>query len=128
MCPNQLTLVQQSVDNARLSGHRTPGAQFIAEGNHPNEPDPALAEGSSFLLLLFVAMPMKYLMGMPKVVTVAGAIHGVLFLLYVVQLVKLRTNHQWDNKFSFYAFIASILPFGPFVFDKYLRETEVATN
>ncbi len=88
----------------------------------------ALAEGSSFLLLLFVAMPMKYLMGMPKVVTVVGAIHGILFLFYVGQLAKLRTTHQWDNRFSFYAFLASILPFGPFMFDKYLREKEVATN
>jgi len=82
----------------------------------------ALAEGSSFLLLLFVAMPMKYLMGMPKVVTVVGMIHGILFLLYIAQLAKLRIKHQWDNRFSFYAFLASILPFGPFAFDKHLRE------
>jgi integral membrane protein len=88
----------------------------------------ALAEGSSFLLLLFVAMPMKYLMRMPSVVTVVGAIHGILFLLYVAQLAKLRTTHQWDNRFSFYALLASLLPFGPFVFDKHLREKEVATN
>lgn len=88
----------------------------------------ALTEGSSFLVLLFIAMPMKYLMGMPRVVTVVGAIHGILFLAYVAQLAKLRTTHQWDNKFSFYAFLASILPFGPFVFDKHLREKEVATN
>jgi len=88
----------------------------------------ALAEGSSFLLLLFVAMPMKYLMGMPRVVTVVGAIHGILFLAYVTQLAKLRTTHQWDNKFSFYAFLASLLPFGPFLFDKQLREKEVATS
>lgn len=88
----------------------------------------ALAEGSSFLLLLFVAMPMKYLIGMPKVVTVVGAIHGILFLLYVAQLAKLRTKHRWDNTFSFYAFLASILPFGPFMFDKHLREKEIVTN
>ncbi len=88
----------------------------------------ALAEGSSFLLLLFVAMPMKYLMGMPKVVTVVGAIHGILFLAYVAQLAKLRATHQWDNRFSFYALLASLLPFGPFIFDKHLREKEVATN
>lgn len=87
-----------------------------------------MAEGSSFLLLLFVAMPMKYLMGLPKVVTVVGAIHGILFLLYVGQLVRLRTKYQWDNKFSFYALLASLLPFGPFVLDKQLREKEVATN
>lgn len=88
----------------------------------------ALAEGSSFLVLLFIAMPMKYLMGMPRVVTVVGAIHGILFLFYVGQLAKLRTAHQCDNRFSFYAFLASLLPFGPFVFDKHLREKEVATS
>ena len=88
----------------------------------------ALAEGSSFLVLLCIAMPMKYVMGMPKVVTVVGAIHGILFLLYVAQLAKLRTTHQWDDKFSFYAFLASLLPFGPFIFDKRLREKEVVTN
>lgn len=88
----------------------------------------ALAEGSSFLLLLFVAMPMKYVMGMPRVVTVVGAIHGILFLAYVAQLAKLRTTLQWNNKFSFYALLASLLPFGPFIFDKHLREKEVATN
>jgi len=88
----------------------------------------ALAEGSSFLLLLFVAMPMKYVMGMPRVVTVVGAIHGILFLAYITQLAKLRTTHQWDNKFSFYAFLASLLPFGPFIFDRHLREKESATE
>ncbi|WP_413936581.1 DUF3817 domain-containing protein [Nitrospira sp. BLG_1] len=88
----------------------------------------ALAEGSSFLVLLCIAMPMKYLMGMPRVVTVVGAIHGILFLLYVAQLAKLRTTHQWDDKFSFYAFLASLLPFGPFIFDERLREKEVVTN
>jgi len=43
----------------------------------------ALAEGVSFLTLLFIAMPMKYFMGMPEVVRVVGSIHGVLFVLYV---------------------------------------------
>lgn len=71
---------------------------------------------------------MKYLMGMPRVVTVVGAIHGILFLLYIGQLAKLRPSHQWENRFSLYALLASLLPFGPFVFDKHLREEEVATN
>ena len=88
----------------------------------------ALAEGSSFLILLCVAMPMKYVMGKPSVVTVVGAIHGILFLLYVGQSAKLRTTYQWDNRFSFYAFVASLLPFGPFVFDKHVRGKEVATS
>ena len=88
----------------------------------------ALAEGSSFLVLLCIAMPMKYLMGMPRMVTVVGAIHGILFLLYVGQLAKLRNTYQWDNRFSSFAFLASLLPFGPFVFDKHLRTKEVASN
>lgn len=88
----------------------------------------ALAEGSSFLVLLFVAMPMKYVMGMPIAVRVVGPIHGILFLLYVAQLATLRTKQQWDNRFSFFAFLASLLPFGPFIFDKHLRGKETATE
>lgn len=88
----------------------------------------ALAEGTSFLILLCIAMPMKYFMGMPLAVRVVGSIHGLLFLFYVARLVKLRTLYQWDNTFSSLAFIASILPFGTFLFDKYLREKEAATN
>lgn len=88
----------------------------------------ALAEGTSFLILLCIAMPMKYMMGMPMAVRVAGSIHGLLFLLYVARLVTLRATYQWDNWFCLQAFIASILPFGTFLFDKYLREREAATN
>lgn len=88
----------------------------------------ALAEGTSFLILLFIAMPMKYFMGMPMAVRVAGSIHGLLFLLYVGQLASLRTKYQWDNRFVIQAFVASILPFGTFLFDKYLREKEAATS
>ena len=88
----------------------------------------ALAEGSSFLVLLFLAMPMKYLMGMPRVVTVVGAIHGILFLAYIAQLAKLRATFQWNNRFSFYGFLASLLPFGLFPFDKHLRNKEVVTS
>ena len=52
----------------------------------------ALAEGVSFLTLLFVAMPMKYFMGMPEVVRVVGSIHGGLFLLYVGLLAIVHTK------------------------------------
>lgn len=88
----------------------------------------ALAEGTSFLILLCIAMPMKYMMGMPLAVRVVGSIHGILFLLYVGQLARLRTTYQWDNRFSIQALVASILPFGTFFFDKYLREKEAAVT
>ena len=85
----------------------------------------ALAEGCSFLTWLFIAMPMKYFMGMPEVVRVVGAIHGGLFLLYVGLLAMLHVKQRWPVIFSLYALIASVIPFGTFILDKHLREKEV---
>ena len=88
----------------------------------------ALAEGISFLTLLFVAMPMKYFMGMPEVVRVAGSIHGFLFLLYIGLLTILHFRQRWSFMFSLYALVASLIPFGTFVLDKHLREKEVVAS
>ena len=88
----------------------------------------ALAEGCSFLILLCVAMPMKYFMGMPEVVRVVGSIHGGLFLLYLGLLAVLHVRQRWSVMFSLYAFVASIIPFGTFMLDKQLREKEVVAN
>jgi integral membrane protein len=88
----------------------------------------ALAEGVSFLTLLFIAMPMKYFMGMPEVVRVVGSIHGVLFVLYVGLLAMLHFRQRWSFNFSLYALIASVIPFGTFMLDKHLREEEVVEN
>lgn len=85
----------------------------------------ALAEGISFLTLLFIAMPMKYFMGMPDVVRVVGSIHGGLFVLYVGLLAMLHFRQRWSFMFSLYALIASVIPFGTFMLDKHLREKEV---
>ena len=88
----------------------------------------ALAEGVSFLTLLFVAMPMKYFMGMPEVVRVVGSIHGGLFLFYVGLLAIVHTKQGWTLTFSLFAFVASIIPFGTFMLDKHLREKEVEAS
>jgi integral membrane protein len=88
----------------------------------------ALAEGISFLTLLFIAMPMKYFMGMPEVVRVVGSIHGGLFVLYVGLLAMLHFRRRWSFMFSLYAFVASVIPFGTFVLDKQLREKEAVAN
>jgi integral membrane protein len=85
----------------------------------------ALAEGVSFLTLLFVAMPMKYFMGMPEVVRVVGSIHGVLFVLYVGLLTRIHFTQRWFFIFSLYALLASVIPFGTFMLDKQLRKKEV---
>ena len=88
----------------------------------------ALAEGVSFLTLLFIAMPMKYFMGVPEVVRVVGSIHGGLFVLYVGLLATLHVRQRWPVMFSLYAFVASVIPFGTFMLDKHLREKEVVAN
>ena len=85
----------------------------------------ALAEGVSFLTLLFIAMPMKYFMGVPEVVRVVGSIHGGLFVLYVGLLAMLHVRQRWSFSFSLYALLASVIPFGTFMLDKQLRKKEV---
>lgn len=84
----------------------------------------AIAEGVSFLVLLLIAMPLKYFAGFPQAVTLVGWAHGMLFvaflaLAYEVRLV-LNKNFLWLLK----AFLASVIPFGPFILRKDLRRTK----
>ncbi|UUO06232.1 DUF3817 domain-containing protein [Blastopirellula sp. J2-11] len=79
-------------------------------------------EGLSFLLLLGVAMPMKYVAGEPLAVRVAGTLHGVLFLLYMVAVVRAARSNCWPFERIFEAIIASLYPLGTFVLDRKLRE------
>lgn len=77
----------------------------------------ALAEGVSFLVLLLIAMPLKYAANIPIAVTIVGGLHGILFVGFIIlaYLVKEETNKSfgWMVK----AFIASIIPFGTFYMD-----------
>jgi integral membrane protein len=87
----------------------------------------AFLEGASFVLLLFVAMPLKYLAGFPLAVRIVGSIHGALFLLFLAALYRAARTRSWPFRRSVTAFLASILPFGTFVFDRSLgREIESA--
>lgn len=82
----------------------------------------ALAEGVSFLLLLGVAMPLKYLAGHPEAVHVVGALHGFLFLAYVASASLLFTHLKWPLSRFPGVMLASVLPFGTFVLErKWLR-------
>lgn len=76
-----------------------------------------ILEGISFLLLLGVAMPLKYLADQPLAVRYVGMAHGVLWLLYLLALVPVALDHRWSVKTIALAVIASLLPAGPFVFD-----------
>ena len=80
-------------------------------------------EGVSFLVLLGVAMPLKYFYHEPAAVRVFGMAHGVLFLLYVWAAIQAALEHNWTWKRTALVLIASLLPAGPFVVDaKLLRE------
>ncbi|MEE2714705.1 MAG: DUF3817 domain-containing protein [Verrucomicrobiota bacterium] len=78
-------------------------------------------EGTSTLLLFFVAMPLKYLADQPIAVSIVGSIHGVLFLLYCAVLMYATKLHKRPFKWAMKFFVASLLPFGPFIVDKSLK-------
>jgi integral membrane protein len=80
-------------------------------------------EGVSFLVLLGIAMPLKYYAGQPGAVRVVGMAHGILFVLYVWAAIHAAWDHKWSWKRTALVLIASLLPAGPFVVDaKLLRE------
>ena len=81
----------------------------------------AFLEGLSFVILLFVAMPLKYLAGMPLAVRIVGSIHGALFVLFLVALYRVARGGGWLRRRVLVAFVSSLLPVGTFVFDSSLR-------
>lgn len=81
-------------------------------------------EAVSFLLLLFVAMPLKYLAGQALAVRVVGMAHGILFLAYCAALIRARQANDLALKECFICFVAALLPFGPFAVDKRLKRID----
>jgi integral membrane protein len=84
-----------------------------------------ISEGISFITLLFIAMPVKYIAGEPSLVWYVGWVHGLLFLLYILALVTVKINMDWNFKKTGIAFLASLVPFGTFILDKSLRKEEM---
>jgi integral membrane protein len=79
-------------------------------------------EGVSFLVLLGIAMPLKYYFGSPEAVRVIGMAHGFLFLLYIWAAIQAAFEHDWTWKLTALVLAASLLPAGPFVVEaKLLR-------
>ena len=79
-------------------------------------------EGVSYLLLLFVAVPIKYFQGDVSYVKLLGMPHGILFMLYIVLAIVLRKEMKWDSKSFTIILLCAIIPFGTFYVDKkYLR-------
>lgn len=77
-------------------------------------------EGASFLILLFIAMPLKYWAGWPVMVTIVGTAHGGLWIAYIIILINVAIMARLPWWAIPGGFVGSILPFGPFVFDRVL--------
>ena len=85
----------------------------------------AILEGISYLLLMGVTMPLKYMFNMPQFNYPVGLAHGLLFIMYCVWVLIVGVKKQWSFKVIFLAGIASLLPFGTFVADKKLFKAAV---
>lgn len=86
----------------------------------------AIVEGWSYLILLFIAMPLKYLAGQPMLVKLTGSIHGFLFILFCLALLQVMLRCRWSLKSSCLAFVASLIPFGTFVLERKLKQMLLA--
>ena len=79
-------------------------------------------EALSLIVLLGVAMPLKYLMGYPLAVRVVGSLHGILFMAYVAVALLVARREGWSAMTLVRCWIASCLPFGTLVFERELRD------
>lgn len=87
----------------------------------------AIAEGISFIVLLFIAMPLKYIAHIPIAVTICGGLHGVLFISFVVLAREVKSDYKKDGRWLGRALLAAVIPFGTFYMDnKYWKREEAA--
>jgi integral membrane protein len=74
-------------------------------------------EGLSFVLLLGIAMPLKYMMGLPQAVRLIGMLHGILFILYIILSVHVTLILRWPLRRMLFLWLASVVPLGTFYAD-----------
>ncbi|KSU61499.1 hypothetical protein AS034_14220 [[Bacillus] enclensis] len=83
----------------------------------------AFIEGASLLVLLFIAMPLKYMAGVPEAVTVVGSLHGFFFVVYVLVIGYTTLKIRWHFKWAAGALAAAFIPFGNLVLDRYIKRS-----
>jgi integral membrane protein len=85
-----------------------------------------LLEGLSFIILLGIAMPLKYLYNSPEAVRIIGMAHGILFMLYIALTIQSKLVYRWSFMKMYILWIASVVPLGTFIADyKMLRKDPV---
>lgn len=83
-----------------------------------------MAEGISYLILLFIAMPLKYFAGYEKAVSIVGAAHGALFVAFMVLALLVKESYKKNFLWLVIAFLVSIVPFGTFAMEKKWKKEE----
>ena len=78
-------------------------------------------EGLSYLILVFIAMPIKYLGDNPFYVKIVGMAHGVLFIIFMISLFEIKRKESWDTGFMFQIFVLSLIPFGAFIIENRVK-------
>lgn len=81
-----------------------------------------LIEGGSLLLLVLIAMPLKYLVGIPEVVSVVGALHGFLFIAYLLIIAYTTLKIRWSLKWIVSAIVVAFIPFGNLWLDHQIKQ------
>lgn len=85
-----------------------------------------IAEGISFLVLLLIAMPLKYFMHLPEAVKYTGWVHGALFIAFIYFAFEVMGSLQKSFLWFATAFVAAIIPCGTFILDRQLKRDEAA--
>jgi integral membrane protein len=82
----------------------------------------SFVEGLSYLILVFIAMPLKYIAGYPMAVKIAGMTHGILFILFFIALIMAMNKYKW-KALGFQLFVYSLIPFGFIAIEKIIMKT-----
>lgn len=80
----------------------------------------AYIEGWSYIILLFVAMPLKYWADLPMAVRIVGLMHGALFVGFCISLLEMVIRFRWSLIKILLVFLSSLIPFGTFYMDRQL--------
>ena len=88
----------------------------------------SFVEGTSTLILFGIAMPLKYFADMPLAVRIVGSCHGFLFVCLVFAFLLAIRWIPVSKRLAFAGLIAAVVPFGPFVFDRWLSELALSGN
>lgn len=78
-------------------------------------------EGASLLILLFIAMPLKYAAGIPEAVRIVGSLHGFLFILYILMIVYVTFKIRWSFIWVGSALAVAFIPFGNILLDRFIK-------